>query len=198
MFCFLLLFTCYIDELFETFNFSSAYCAVGAVPNPLHGSSTSDFTNLFFPLILSFYPFPLSPPLCLAVLFAVRPSMKTQWKTTSRKLVNYVKSKQRFSEKIDRWEEWFSFQRSKGRLSIDTGSDSWYFRSILGRCRELWSASHMPHTDFDRFQISSFACCNLFQVTGSVMIKIQSICVEKNSLIRNCVTCLGFMHHTRN
>lgn len=130
-------------------------------PNPLHGSSTSDSTNLFFPLVLFFHCLFFSHPtlfhflpLCAWLLFAVHPSMKTQWKTTSRKLVNYVKSKQIFSEKIDRWEEWFSFQRSKGRLSIDTGSDSWYFRSMLGCCRKLCSTSHMPHTDFDRFQIS--------------------------------------------
>ena len=58
----------HLDKSFETFAFSSAHCAVGAVANPIHRSSTSDFTNLFFPLILSFDRFPLSPPLCLAAL----------------------------------------------------------------------------------------------------------------------------------
>lgn len=111
-------------------------------PDPLH-NSTSDPTN---PTI---FPHPFFPPFStfsssVWPFFAVQPSMKTHWKTTSRKLVNCVKSKQRVSEKIGRWEGWFSFLGSKVRLSIDTSSDSWYFRCMLDRCRELRSAPHVP------------------------------------------------------
>lgn len=111
-------------------------------PDPLH-NSTSDPTN---PTI---FPHPFFPPFStfsssVWPFFAVQPSMKTHWKTTSRKLVNCVKSKQRISEKIGRWEGWFSFLGSKVRLSIDTSSDSWYFRCMLDRCRELRSAPHVP------------------------------------------------------
>lgn len=127
-------------------------------PDPLH-SLTSDPTSPYFsPSFLStLFHFLL---LCVWLFFAVQPSMKTHWKTTSRKLVNCVKSKQRISEKIDRWEGWFSFQGSKVRLSIDTSSDSWYFRSMLDRCRELrpapdwfWSFSDfIPVTTYVRSQ----------------------------------------------
>lgn len=56
-------FTLCIDGLFETFILSNKYVA-GRVPNPLHDIR---FLWPFFPH-LSFYPFPLSPPLCLAIL----------------------------------------------------------------------------------------------------------------------------------